>query len=112
VTNVPGPQIPLYVLGRRLVDLFPLAPLARRQALCIAVMSYHGKMNFGLLGDFDAMPDLEVLARSIEESLDDLRAAAGVRKPRRRAPRRPARREPVAEPSAGPSGPNGAGADS
>ncbi|MGH2979922.1 MAG: WS/DGAT/MGAT family O-acyltransferase, partial [Solirubrobacterales bacterium] len=62
VTNVPGPQMELYVLGRPLVDVFPLAPLARRQALCIAIMSYHGKLNFGLLGDFDAMPDLEVLA--------------------------------------------------
>ena len=54
----------LYVLGRPLVDVFPLAPLARRQALCIAIMSYHGKLNFGLLGDFDAMADLEVLARA------------------------------------------------
>jgi diacylglycerol O-acyltransferase / wax synthase len=54
VTNVPGPQMELYVLGRPLVDVFPLAPLARRQALCIAIMSYHGRLNFGLLGDFDA----------------------------------------------------------
>jgi hypothetical protein len=78
-------------------------------------MSYYGKMNFGLLGDFDAMADLNVLARGIEESLDELRVAAGVRKPRRRAPRRPARRrEPVAERSGGPSGSsgsNGAGAN-
>ncbi len=88
VTNVPGPQVPLYVLGRELLDLFPLAPLARRQALCIAVMSYNGKMNFGLLGDFDAMPDLRVVANGITESLQELRAAAGLRK--RRAARRPA----------------------
>jgi diacylglycerol O-acyltransferase len=116
VTNVPGPQFPLYVLGHRLIDLFPLAPLAKRQALCIAVMSYDGKMNFGLLGDFDAMPDLEIVARGIEESLDELRKAAGIRKPRRRAPRRPAApREPVAERSGGgapdASGPNGASAE-
>jgi WS/DGAT/MGAT family acyltransferase len=83
VTNVPGPQIPLYVLGRELLDLFPMAPLAKRQALCIAVMSYNGKMNFGLLGDFDAMPDLNVVARGITDSLQELRAAAGLRKPRR-----------------------------
>ena len=88
VTNVPGPQIPLYVLGRKLVDLFPMAPLAKRQALCIAVMSYHGKMNFGLLGDFDAMPDMSLFAESITASLDELRTAAGIRK--RRAARRPA----------------------
>jgi diacylglycerol O-acyltransferase / wax synthase len=95
VTNVPGPQIPLYVRGRKLLDLFPMAPLARRQALCVAVMSYNGKMNFGLLGDFDAMPDLRVFANGITESLDELRTAAGLRK--RRASRRPAgaRRAPA-----------------
>jgi diacylglycerol O-acyltransferase len=96
VTNVPGPQIPLYVLGRQLLDLFPMAPLAQRQALCIAVMSYNGKMNFGLLGDFDAMPDMRLVADGINESLAELRLAAGIRK--RRAPRRPAaaRRAPAA----------------
>jgi diacylglycerol O-acyltransferase / wax synthase len=78
VTNVPGPQSELFVLGRRLIDLFPMAPLAKRQALCIAVMSYNGKLNFGLLGDYDEMPDLENLARSIQYSLDELRVAAGV----------------------------------
>jgi diacylglycerol O-acyltransferase / wax synthase len=114
VTNVPGPQFPLYVRGRQLLDLFPLAPLAQRQALCIAVMSYNGKMNFGLLGDFDAMPDLEVVARGLEESLAELRRAAGIRKPRQRA-KRPASRQAVAQgsgSSAGSSsGPNGAGAE-
>jgi diacylglycerol O-acyltransferase / wax synthase len=81
VTNVPGPQMELFVLGRRLLDLFPMAPLAKRQALCIAVMSYNGKLNFGLLGDYDAMPDLDNLTRSIQESLDELREAAGVEPP-------------------------------
>jgi diacylglycerol O-acyltransferase / wax synthase len=104
VTNVPGPQMPLYVLGRQLLDLFPMAPLARRQALCIAVMSYNGKMNFGLLGDYDAMPDLRLVARGIEESLDELRRAAGVRKPR--APRKPAQRATAGARS----GRNGSGA--
>jgi diacylglycerol O-acyltransferase / wax synthase len=89
ITNVPGPQMELYVLGRPLVDVFPLAPLARRQALCIAIMSYHGKLNFGLLGDFDAMPDLEVLAQGIRDSIEELRAAAGLGRRRgRRAARR------------------------
>jgi WS/DGAT/MGAT family acyltransferase len=81
VTNVPGPQIELYVLGRRLIDLFPLAPLAKRQSVCIAVMSYNGKMNFGLLGDFDVVPDLENLTRGLQHSLDELRQAAGVEAP-------------------------------
>jgi hypothetical protein len=87
VTNVPGPQMPLYVLGRELIDVFPLAPLAKRQAVCIAIMSYNGKLNFGLLGDFDTMPDLEVIAGGINASLDELRLAAGLRK-KTRAPRR------------------------
>ena len=93
ITNVPGPQMELYVLGRPLVDVFPLAPLARRQALCIAIMSYHGKLNFGLLGDFDAMADLEVLAQGISDSIEELRAAAGLG---RRRGRRPARRRATA----------------
>jgi WS/DGAT/MGAT family acyltransferase len=109
VTNVPGPQIPLYVLGRKLLDLFPMAPLARRQALCIAVMSYNGKMNFGLLGDFDAMPDMRIVADGINASLEELRTAAGIRK-RRRAPRRPA--APARAPAASRSGSNGDGAGS
>jgi diacylglycerol O-acyltransferase len=81
VTNVPGPQMPLYVLGRELLDLFPLAPLAKRQTLCVAVMSYNGKLNFALLGDFDAMPDLDMVVRGLEQSLDELRAAAGIEPP-------------------------------
>ncbi len=52
VTNVPGPQFPLYLLGRRLRVLYPVVPLARRQALGIAVMSYDGHLGFGLLGDY------------------------------------------------------------
>ena len=56
VTNVPGPQFPLYVLGRRMEAMFPLVPLARRQALCVGIMSYDGQVNFGLVGDYDAWP--------------------------------------------------------
>jgi hypothetical protein len=103
VTNVPGPQMPLYVLGRKLLDLFPMAPLARRQALCIAVMSYNGKMNFGLLGDFDAMPDIRLVGESIDASLAELRTAAGLRK--RPAPKRAAARRRT--PAGARSGSNG-----
>ena len=53
---MPGPQFLLYVLGRQLQDLFPVAFLPKRHALAIAIMSYHGGMDFGLLGDYDAMP--------------------------------------------------------
>jgi diacylglycerol O-acyltransferase / wax synthase len=76
VTNVPGPQFPLYVLGRELQDLFPIAFLPTKHALAIAIMSYDGGMDFGLLGDYDAMPDLERLGEMLSESLDELLAAA------------------------------------
>jgi diacylglycerol O-acyltransferase len=81
VTNIPGPQFPLYLLGREMQELVPVAFLPEDQALAIAVMSYNGKMEFGLLGDYDAMADLEVLARFLEEALDDLLAAARERAP-------------------------------
>ena len=76
VTNVPGPQFPLYVLGRRLQDLFPVAFLPKRHALAVAIMSYNGGMDFGLLGDYDAMPDLERLGELFGESLEEMLDAA------------------------------------
>jgi diacylglycerol O-acyltransferase / wax synthase len=78
VTNVPGPQFPLYVLGRRLEVLYPVVPLAQRQALGIAVMSYDGHLGFGLLGDYDALPDLEGLMRDLRWAIAELARAAGV----------------------------------
>jgi diacylglycerol O-acyltransferase len=78
VTNVPGPQFPLYVLGRRLQAMFPQVPLPKNVALGIAIMSYHGTLNFGLLGDYDAMPDLEDIADDIDVAISDLAEAAGI----------------------------------
>jgi diacylglycerol O-acyltransferase / wax synthase len=78
VTNVPGPQFPLYLLGRRLEVLFPVVPLAQRQALGIAVMSYDGHLGFGLLGDYDALPDLEGIADDLKWAISSLGRAAGV----------------------------------
>ena len=66
VTNIPGPQFPLYVLGRKLDDLFPLAFLPEHHALAVAIMSYNGGSDYGLLGDFDALPDIDVIAEGIE----------------------------------------------
>jgi diacylglycerol O-acyltransferase len=80
VTNVPGPQVPLYVLGRRLQDLFPVAFLPANHALAVAIMSYDGNLDYGLLGDFDAMPDLDVVAEGIDRSLAALLADAGGRR--------------------------------
>jgi diacylglycerol O-acyltransferase len=81
VTNVPGPQFPLYVLGRRLRVLYPVVPLAQRQALGIAVMSYDGHLGFGLLGDFDALPELEAIASDMRWAISSLARAAGVAPP-------------------------------
>jgi diacylglycerol O-acyltransferase / wax synthase len=76
VTNVPGPQVPLYVLGRELEDVFPVGFLPPNQALFVAIMSYNGGVNFGLLADFDSLPDLDVIAEGIEESVAELLEAA------------------------------------
>lgn len=76
VTNVPGPQIPLYVLGRKLERPYPVAFLAKNHGLAIGVMSYAGQVNIGLIGDFDAMPDIGQVRRGLNESLAELAAAA------------------------------------
>jgi WS/DGAT/MGAT family acyltransferase len=76
VTNVPGPQLALYVRGREMTDVFPVAFLPKDHALAIAIMSYNGQMNFGLLGDYDAVPDLDRIADGIEASLAELVALA------------------------------------
>ena len=78
VTNVPGPQFPLYLAGRRMIDPFPMVPLAKNQGLGIALLSYAGKINFGLVGDYDLLWDLDDFADDVRESLDELAAAAGV----------------------------------
>jgi diacylglycerol O-acyltransferase / wax synthase len=89
VTNVPGPQVPLYVLGRELHDLFPVAFLPRNHALAIAVMSYNGRMDFGLLGDYDAMPDLDAVGDALRGALEELLTAArGQERPKPRSRRR------------------------
>jgi hypothetical protein len=76
VTNVPGPQFPLYLLGRELQDVFPMVPLAKNQGVCFALMSYNGRVNFGLTADYDAMPDLDLLAEDLEVSISELAEAA------------------------------------
>src|SRR5919202_4126613 len=78
VTNVPGPQFPLYLMGREMIEVFPMVPLADRQALGVAIMSYHGRINFGLVGDYDVMSDIEQLAKDFQASLGELAQAAGV----------------------------------
>jgi diacylglycerol O-acyltransferase / wax synthase len=84
VTNVPGPQFPLFLLGRELQAIFPMVPLARRQGVCFGIMSYNGRVFFGLIGDYDAIPDLEVLAHDLEASLAELSELAPAERSRGR----------------------------
>ncbi len=76
VTNVPGPQLPLYLLGRRMLELHPVAFLPEEHALAVAIMSYDGKVSFGLLADYDAMADVDRIADGISASLAELVALA------------------------------------
>jgi len=78
ITNVPGPQFPLFLLGRELAGLYPVVPLAQKQALGIAVMSYNGRLGFGLLGDYDALAGLDVIADDLKWAIGSLYRAAGV----------------------------------
>jgi diacylglycerol O-acyltransferase len=76
VTNFPGPQIPFYALGRELVAIHPIGFLARRHGLAIAILSYNGRVSFGLLADPDSVPGVERLAAHLEVAVAELGAAA------------------------------------
>jgi len=111
VTNVPGPQFPLYLLGRELLDLFPVAFLPNRHGLAIAIMSYNGGVDFGLLGDHDALGDIDLIADGIEDGIAQLKTAAQAKAARtagaRAAPAKPkpAAAKPEASAPAEPDGP-------
>ena len=75
VTHVPGPPRPLYALGARMRDIFPVVPLAHGQAVAIGVTSYDGTVCYGLTADRDALPDVDVLAAAIDDSLAELKDA-------------------------------------
>jgi diacylglycerol O-acyltransferase len=72
VTNVPGPQFPLYAAGSRMLSVYPVVPLAKGQAVSIGLTSYDGGVYYGLNADRDAMPDIDVLASCLEDSLAEL----------------------------------------
>jgi WS/DGAT/MGAT family acyltransferase len=76
VTNVPGPQFPLYVLGRELQAIFPMVPLAKNTALGVAIMSYNGQLNFGLSADYDALPDVEILVDELRGAMEEIAAVS------------------------------------
>jgi diacylglycerol O-acyltransferase len=77
VTNVPGPQSPLYAAGAEMLEVYPVVPLAKGQAVSIGLTSYNGGVYYGLNADRDAMPDVDVLAQLIEESLAELVGLSG-----------------------------------
>jgi diacylglycerol O-acyltransferase / wax synthase len=89
VTNVPGPQFPLYVLGRELETVVPVAFLPNKHALALALFSYNGNMSFGLLADFDVMEDIDLVAEGLTDSLRELVDAAAAQRPARRPTRTP-----------------------
>lgn len=77
ITNVPGPQRPLYALGARLRELQPVVPLAAEHAVGIAVFSYDGLASFGVIADSASTPDIAVLACGIEDGVEELLAVSG-----------------------------------
>ena len=94
VTNVPGPQMPLYLMGREMQEMVPLGFLAEGHTVFFAIMSYNGKLDISLLGDREALEDIDDLADGLERALTELKVAAGLEeaKPSKPAPRRqPAR---------------------
>jgi len=71
-TNVPGPQFPLYLAGREMLDYLPFVPIAHGVRIGVAITSYNGHVAFGITGDYDTAPDIDVLARGIEDSITEL----------------------------------------
>jgi len=88
VTNVPGPQVPLYLLGRKLLACYPAVPLTTTTTISVALLSYDGSIGIGLLGDAEHAEDLPELKRAIPTALAELSKAAGpAEPPRGRRPR-------------------------
>jgi diacylglycerol O-acyltransferase / wax synthase len=75
-TNVPGPQFPLYLMGGRLLEAFPIVPLTRNLSVVVGILSYDGTLHFGLFADRDACPDVEFLAAGIEDAFAELKKLA------------------------------------
>jgi diacylglycerol O-acyltransferase len=92
ITNVPGPQVPLFAGGTRLVGSYPVLPLSAGHILAIGVTSYHGQIFFGLNADRDAIGDLDVLAQCFRDALEELLDTT-LRSP---SPRQPTRKAPAA----------------
>jgi WS/DGAT/MGAT family acyltransferase len=85
ITNVPGPQIPLYAFGAQLREVHPVVPLAAAHSVGIAIFSYNGLVTFGVIADSESTPDIALLEHGIDEGTDELLAL--VKHARRRARR-------------------------
>ena len=107
VTNVPGPQFPLYAAGARMVETYPVHPLLPGHALAVGVTSYDGGIYYGITADRDLVPDVDTLGEGLTEALEELDEAAGMSRPRvprgRRRPRSASTREPDDGPDDGPT---------
>ena len=75
VTNVPGPQVPLHTLGRRLLESFPFVPVIGTVRISIAIFSYDGGLYFGVTGDYDSSNDIGILTRGVERAMAELLAS-------------------------------------
>lgn len=76
-TNVPGPQVPLYACGKEMLEYFPFVPVSHGVRTGVAILSYNRKMSFGVTGDWDSVPDLDVLADGIGAGMSELLEVAG-----------------------------------
>jgi WS/DGAT/MGAT family acyltransferase len=100
VTNVPGPQVPLYLFGSRMLESYPVVPLLDGLGLGIALFSYDGKLCWGVNADWDLVPDLDAFVACLDESFEELRALARRATPAEKRPpsRRSTPKRPPAEP--------------
>ncbi|HUY48451.1 MAG TPA: wax ester/triacylglycerol synthase family O-acyltransferase [Streptosporangiaceae bacterium] len=75
-TNVPGPRFPLFLIGRKLVRIYPYVPIGDNERISVAIISYLDRFSFGITADYDAVPDLGVLTKGIRRGLTELRDSA------------------------------------
>jgi hypothetical protein len=92
-TNVPGPQQPVQTLGRKMLESFPFVPVVGSIRIVVAIFSYDGGLYFGVTGDYDGAPDIDVLTSGIERGMHDLLALA---EPPKRARRKPSAKRAAA----------------
>lgn len=94
-TNVPGPQVPLYLLGHKMLHCYPYVPVGGEMAVNCAILSYNGTAYFGFSGDTHAAPDLRRLEGLLQESFVELRDSVGIRSPQKKKKTTPKRRQPA-----------------